>query len=49
MRWDKYRQKMTKQTKINNLNYLIDLTFTKVNRSFALSFKNGDDRTSFSK
>ena len=36
---------MTKQTKINNLNYLIDLTFTKVNRSF----ENGDDRTSFSK
>ena len=34
---------MTKQTKMNNLNYLIDLTFTKFNRSFALSFENGDD------
>ena len=41
---------MTNQTKTNNLNYLIDPTFSKVNR---LSFKinkvgNKDDRT-FSK
>ena len=40
---------MTNQTKNNNLNYLIDLTFTKVNRLFVLSFENENDRTSFSK
>ena len=40
---------MPKQTKTNNLNYLIDLTFNKVNRLFVLSFENQDDRTSFSK
>ena len=31
-----------------NLNYLIDPTFSNVNRLFALSFKNEEDRTSFS-
>ena len=40
---------MTKQTKTNNSNYLIDPTFNKVNRLFLLSFENEDDRTSFSK
>ena len=40
---------MPNQTKNNNLNYLIDPTFTNVNRLIALSFENGDDRTSFSK
>ena len=40
---------MSNQTKNNNLNYLIDPTFTKVNRLFVLSFENKDDRTSFSK
>ena len=40
---------MTNQTQNNNLNYLIDPTFTKINRLFVLSFKNEDDRTSFSK
>ena len=35
---NKYRSEMPKQTKNNNLNYLIDLTFTKVNRLFVLSF-----------
>ena len=39
---------MTNQTKTNNLNYLIDLTFNKVNRLFVLSFENEEDRTSFS-
>ena len=33
----------------NTLNYLIDPTFTKVNRLFVLSFKNEEDRTFFSK
>ena len=40
---------MTNQTKTNNLNYLIDPKFIKVNRLFVLSFKNEEDRTSFSK
>ena len=40
---------MTKQTKTNNSDYLIDPTFNKVNRLFLLSFENEDDRTSFSK
>ena len=40
---------MTNQTKTNNLNYLIDPTFIKVNRLFVLSFENKEDRTSFSK
>ena len=40
---------MTNQTKNNNLNYLIDSTFTKVNRLFVLSFENESDRTSFLK
>ena len=33
----------------NNLSYLIDTTFTKVNRLFVLSFKYEGDRTSFPK
>ena len=40
---------MTNQTKTNHLNYLIDPTFTKVNRLFVLSFENEEDRISFSK
>ena len=46
---NKYRPKKTKQTKTNNLNYLIDPTFNKVNRLFVLSFENDKDRTTFSK
>ena len=42
-----YRPEMSIQSKNNNLNYLIDLTFTKANRLFAVSFENGDDRTYF--
>ena len=48
IKWNEYRSEMSNQTK-NNLNYLIDPTFTKVNRLFVLSFENEDDRTSFSK
>ena len=44
-----YRPEMSIQSKNNKLNYLIDLTFTKVNRLFAISFENGDDRTYFFK
>ena len=49
IKWNKYRSEMSNQTKNNNLNYLIDPTFTNVNRLFVLSFKNLDDRESFSK
>ena len=37
---------MSKQTKTNNLNYLIDTTSNKVSRLFVLSFENEKDRTS---
>ena len=47
IKWNKYRSEMTNQTKNNNLNYLIDPTFTKVNMLFVLSFENEYDRTSF--
>ena len=40
---------MTSQTPNNNLNYLIDPKFTKVERFFVISFENENDRTSFSK
>ena len=40
---------MSNQTKNNNLNYLIDPTFTNVNRLFVLSLKNEADISSFSK
>ena len=47
--WNKYRSKMSNQTKSINLNYLIYPTFTDVNRLFVLAFENEDDRPSFSK
>ena len=34
---------MIKQAKTNNLNYMIDPAFSKVNSLFVLSFKNEDD------
>ena len=40
---------MSNLAKTNNLNYLNDPTFSRVNRSFALSFENEKNRTSFSK
>ena len=49
IKWNKYWSEMTNQTKNNNLIYLIDPTFIKVNIFFVLSFENQDDRTSFSK
>ena len=48
---NKYRSQMTIQPQNNNLNYLIDLAFTNVNRLFVLSFTRdnaGDKRDSFS-
>ena len=51
VKWNKYRSQMTIQPQNNNLNYLIDPTFTNVNRLFVLSFprnNNTDSRYSFS-
>ena len=51
MAWNKYRSQMTIQPQNNNLNYLIDPTFTNINRLFVLSFSknnNTDNRDSFS-
>ena len=39
IKWNKYRSQTTVQPKNNNLNYLIDPTFTNVNRLFVLSFQ----------
>ena len=42
IKWNKYRSQMTIQSNNNNLSYLIDPTFTTVNRLFilpSLSFK----------
>ena len=46
--WNKYRSQMTTETVNNNLNILIDATFTNVNRLFVLAYQNADDRQSFS-
>ena len=48
IKWNKYRSEMSNQTKTNNLNHLIDSTFSKVNRLVVLSFENEEDRTYFS-
>ena len=51
VRWNRCRSQMTIQPQNNNLNYLIDQTFTKVNRLLALSFVRnveGEHRHSFS-
>ena len=49
IKWNKYRSKMFTQARNNNLNYLIDPTFTKLNRLFVLSFENEKDKSSFAK
>ena len=49
IKWNKYRSKMSNHIKTNNLKYLIDPTFTNVNRLYVLSYENEEDRTSFSK
>ena len=49
IKWNKYMSQMSNQNKNNNLNYLIDTTFSNVNRLFVLSFENEDDRTSYHK
>ena len=40
---------MSNQSKTDNFIYLVDPTFTKVNKLFVLSFKNEEDRTSYFK
>ena len=37
--WNKYRSQMINQPATNNLNYLIDPTFSNVNRLFVLAFE----------
>ena len=49
IKWNKYMSQMSNQNKNNNLNYLIDTTFSSVNRLFVLSFENEDGRTSYYK
>ena len=46
--WNKYRSQMTTEAFNNNLNILIDPTFTNVNRLFVLAYRTADDRQSFS-
>ena len=45
--WNKYRSQMTTEGVNNNLNILIDLTFTDVNRLFVLAYQTANDRQSF--
>ena len=52
LKWYKCRSQMTIQPQNSNLNYLIDPTFTNVNRLFVSSFprnNNADSRYSYSK
>ena len=41
--WNKYRSQMTTKAINDNLNILIDPTFTNVNRLFVLTYQNADD------
>ena len=45
--WDKYRSQMTREAINDNLNILIDPTFTNVNRLLVLAYQNVDDRQSY--
>ena len=47
IKWNKYKSGMTNQAKTKNSNYLIDPTFNKINKLFALSFENDDARFFF--
>ena len=46
--WNKYRSQRTTEAINNNLNILIDPTFTNVNRLFVLAYQTADDRQSYS-
>ena len=39
VKWKKYRLQITVQSNNNKLNFLIDPTFTRINRLFVLSFE----------
>ena len=43
---NKYRSEITTQTKINNLDYMIDPKFKSINRLFVISFKNSNNNLS---
>ena len=45
--WNKYSSQMTTEAINNNLNILIDPTFTNVNRLFVLVYQNVNDRQSY--
>ena len=50
--WNKYRSEITTHTKNNNLDYVIDTIFRKINRLSVLSFEDGNNyptRDSFDK
>ena len=50
MEWNKYRSQMSTEAINNNLNILIDPTFTNVNRLFISAYgQNNNDRQSFSR
>ena len=46
--WNKYKSQMSTEAINNNLNILIDPTFTNVNRLFVLAYQTADERQSFS-
>ena len=46
--WNKYRSQVYTEAINNNLNILIDPTFTNVNRLFVLAYQTADDRHSYS-
>ena len=46
IKWNRYRSQMSIQPQNNNLNYLIDPTFTSVNRLFVLSFPRNNNTDS---
>ena len=46
--WNRYRSQMNTEAANNNLNILIDPTFTNVNRLFVLAYQTANDRQSFS-
>ena len=47
IKWNKYRSQMSTEEINNNLNILIDPTFTNVNRLFVLAYQNAANRQSF--
>ena len=49
IKWNKYRSQMSIEGANNNLNILIDPTFTNVNRLFVLAYQNVYNRQSYSR